>query len=44
MLWMAIIEWAWRPGRTTGDDKDCPGRLKIKNRSLKIELGKIPSF
>ena len=40
---MAFIEWAWWPGRITGDDKDCPARLKlIKNRSLKIELGRIP--
>ena len=42
MLWMAFIEWAWWPGRTTGDDKDCPARLKlINNRKLKIELGRV---
>ena len=31
------------PGRITGDDKDCPARLKlINNSSLKIKLGRIP--
>ena len=53
-VWMAFIEWAWWPGRITGDDKDCPARLTIylTNRRLnwncparmtRFELGRIPS-
>ena len=53
-LWVCLMLFRWidgccgwhslnGPGRITGDDKDCPARLKlINNSSLKIKLGRIP--